>query len=381
MKDASEFLPDNPKGPQRLTLVIPSLEAGGAERVLARLANRWAAQSRSVVLLTFDDGSKAPFYALDGSVAHRPLGLAGASSNALAAAAKNIARVRRLRRAIAESRPQAVVSFIDNVNVLALLAARGLGAPVVVSERTDPSMHRIGPFWNAARRCVYPLASAIVVQNEDVKRGFGPRLAEKISVIPNPVVAPPAAADGPAAAPTIAAMGRLGREKGFDLLIEAFARISPRRPEWELEILGEGPERAALEALAGKLGVAGKVRLPGLVQEPAGRLRRAQIFALPSRYEGFPNALCEAMACGLAVVAADCPSGPRAIVRSGRDGILVPPEDADSLASALERLMADPAERRKLGQNALEVVERFGLERVGGLWDELLERLPQGIGR
>jgi len=168
-------------------------------------------------------------------------------------------------------------------------------------------------------------------------------------------------------------MGRLVEQKGFDILVEAFSRCATKHSDWSLVILGEGPQRTRLEAAAAELGIGDRVHLVGQVREPDTILKGADLFVLSSRYEGFPNALVEAMACELPVVSTDCSSGgPRDIIRDGVDGILVPPRDVEALASAMDRLMADQDGRQRLGKSAAEVVERFSTTRVMKVWDDLL---------
>ena len=363
----------------RLTLVISSLLGGGAERVLTILANGWVNRGTPVTLVTLDD--RAPFYALDFRVARQPLAVAGISANSLAAIWNNLRRVRVLRLAIRASRPDAVVSFGDVTNVLTLLATRGLGIPVVVSERSDPALCPIGYVFGILRRRLYPRADAVVVQSEEARRFFSAAIQARTDVIPNPVLPAGALrnqnAEGDHSRKTVIALGRLSKEKGFDLLIDAFARIAPQRPEWSLQIWGEGPDRPLLERMVEEKGLTGRIRLPGETRSPQEKLLRADLFALSSRFEGFPNALCEAMACGLPVLSVDCPSGPRQIVRDGVDGILVSPEDPNALAHGMRRLMDDAELRRRLASRAPEVAERFGLDRVLGLWEAVLERAPR----
>ena len=115
--------------------------------------------------------------------------------------------------------------------------------------------------------------------------------------------------------------------------------------------------------------------MPGLIVNVQAALQQADLFVLPSRFEGFPNALCEAMACGVASIATDCPSGPRQIIRHQVDGILVPNEDVDALALTMDRLMSDPILRQRLGKRSVEVVERFSVQKIVGLWEILLDQV------
>jgi glycosyltransferase involved in cell wall biosynthesis len=207
---------------------------------------------------------------------------------------------------------------------------------------------------------------------------FPERLRKRVTVIPNPFVPPPPAppADAQDAVadprPTLLAVGRLHHDKGFDILLEAFRLLGDEHPEWRLTVLGEGEERARLEALRDRLELAGRVSLPGRVKDPYTFMRRASLFVLPSRAEGFPLALCEALACGLPAVCTDCAGGVRDIIREGVNGVLVPPRDARALARALGRLMADETERARLARNAPEVVERFSPEKTLKAWESLL---------
>lgn len=361
----------------RLTLVIPALGAGGAERVMVTLANAWAERGWPVTLLTYDDGRQEPFYELHPAITWRPLAVARRSPNALEGVRNNLRRVRAVRQAIAASRPDVVVSFLDQTNVLVLIATRGLRLPVVVAEHIDPARHPIGRIWGTLRRWSYPRAAAVVVLTESARDFFPPAVRRRTHVIPNPIVIDrpvrsASAADATSRGWTLIAAGRLSEQKGFDLLLRAFADLAPDHPRWSLEIYGEGQLRPDLERLRDELGLAGRVRMPGATRQLHQAFAAADLFVLSSRYEGFPMVLCEAMAGGLAVVSFDCPSGPGGIVRDGIDGVLVPPEDVAALTSALDRLMGDRDERRRLASRATEVLDRFGPPRVLGAWDRLL---------
>lgn len=365
----------------RVTLVISSLFCGGAQKVISIMANYWAEKNWPINLLTFDDGRQSPFYELHPAIIHRPLGIAGRSSSIFRGVANNLHRLWVLRRSIRASRPDVVVSFMDRTNVLTLLATLGLKLPVVISERNDPTRNPIGSVgWDLLRRWLYPRASCFVAQTQEMLAYFKEAVHRRACVIPNPVPSLPKAQadtgnDHGREKKTVVAMGSLIDQKGFDLLLQAFSRIADRHPAWALVIWGEGPLRTSLEGQRDQLGLQDRVYLPGRTRKPFETLRQADLFVLSSRYEGFPNALCEAMACGLPVISFDCPSGPHDIIRNGIDGLLVPPEDVEALAVTMDRLMGDEAERVRLSRRAPEVLERFGVEKVMKMWEEVLHEV------
>jgi GalNAc-alpha-(1->4)-GalNAc-alpha-(1->3)-diNAcBac-PP-undecaprenol alpha-1,4-N-acetyl-D-galactosaminyltransferase len=368
----------------RITFVIPSLAAGGAERVATSLVNYWSSVGDEVTLATLDF-EEADFYSLSPSVERVALGLGEVSSNSLRRISKNFLRVRQLRRVIRQSRPDVVISFLAYTNVLVLTAALGLGVPVVVSERTNTIQGRAGRAVDLLRRVLYPQADAVVVQTEAVAE-WARRLvkAAAVRVIPNPVHPPKTELHSfqEQRSLTVLAMGRLVPVKGFDVLLQAFARCARSHHDWTLRIVGDGPERGRLEALADKLGITTRVRLDPFLKEPEAAFKSASLFALSSRYEGFPNVLLEAMACGLPVISFDCPNGPKEIIRDGLDGVLVPANNVEVLAEGMDRLMGAEDERKRLAASAIQVAERFSLTKVATMWQEVLDeavREPHGL--
>jgi GalNAc-alpha-(1->4)-GalNAc-alpha-(1->3)-diNAcBac-PP-undecaprenol alpha-1,4-N-acetyl-D-galactosaminyltransferase len=366
---------------RRLTLVVPSLALGGAERVVTRMANHWATHGDAVTVITLSSAA-CDTYSLEPSVTRVALDLMRDSAGFVQALSNNLTRVRKLKAAIVGSRPDTVVSFTDRMNVVTLLACRSLPVDAVISERIDPSQQPFGPPWSWIRRWIYPRARALVVQTQAVRRQMESVMRGRpIYVIPNAVDArsdrpepePPRSSEGRL---QLAAMGRLAPQKGFDLLIEAFSRAAEGQPNWSLSILGEGPERRRLEEQIHERRLDSQVRLLGWVPDPTSILRRCDGFVLSSRYEGFPNALLEAMALGLPAISFDCPSGPAEIIQDGADGLLVPAGDIEALATAIRRLLSDEPLRRRLGAEAVRVVERFSSARYFERWEAVLRKDP-----
>lgn len=378
----------------RIVFVINSLGGGGAERVAVNLVGHWKDIGHEVTLVTAF-GSTSDAYAA-------PVGIERISLRPIDVTPVRLRRIRRilrrfpflkpvrtlievyrqmrrfvqLRRAILGSQPDVVVSFIDRINIATLLSTLGSGVAVVVSERTDPREHKIPWFWSVLRRLLYRSADALVVQTQSVGEwALGITKPDRVRVIPNAAATAalvPVAPRADLEEMRVVAMGRLHRDKGFDLLVAAFARCARSHPNWRLVIFGQGSEHDALMNLAARLGVSDRVDLPGFTDDPIGALACGDLFVISSRFEGFPNTLLEAMACGVAVVSTNCRSGPAEIIRDGVDGLLVATEDVTALAVVMDRLMSDPVERARLGKAARSVLDRFAPSVIYAQWDELL---------
>jgi glycosyltransferase involved in cell wall biosynthesis len=367
----------------RITVVSASLYGGGAERVVIDLCRHLRDSGREVTLLTLTGDDPDAYQAPDG-VRRERLEIRRLSRSLFQTVWFSLERAVAVRRKLIASRPDVVISFIDRVNMLTLVSLFGTRIPVIVSERIHPGYNPIERLWLVARQFIYPLANAVTVQTTE-----GADWIRRHMWVKRPVVVPNAVrhlqdfgdrADDAAdsmARPFVLAIGRLNEQKGFDLLLDAFCRSELARTGWRLVILGEGPERIALQQQATALGIADVVTFPGFV-EVGQWLKRADIFVLSSRYEGFPNALMEAMQMERACIAFDCPSGPRDLIENGRDGLLVAPQDVAALSEALRWLAADPALRGRLGAEATKVGERFSSDSVFAIWLNLIDAVAAG---
>jgi GalNAc-alpha-(1->4)-GalNAc-alpha-(1->3)-diNAcBac-PP-undecaprenol alpha-1,4-N-acetyl-D-galactosaminyltransferase len=367
---------------RKIVFVVNSMHTGGAERIAATLVNAWARRGHDVTLVLTYSGRGECHFEMNPNV--RMTYLADHVPTGAGRLGSYVRRFRALRKLLVDSKPDVVYSFLTDVNVAVLLASRRMTMPVVVSERTFPPAHRIGDIWKLLRRWTYPSAACVVMQTADgldwLKREI-PRA--KGFVVPNPVALPlpvrepvvPVGGFRREGQKLIVAVGRVDAGKQFDVLIRAFSIAAAVCPEWDLAILGNGPEREALlRQVSADASIAARVHLPGRVGNVGDWYRQADLFAMTSRYEGFPNVLLEAMGHGCAAVSFDCDTGPRDVIRHGVNGRLVPPSDgAEGFAQALLRYMQDDDERRRAATQAADVLNRFSLERVLALWDTVAD--------
>lgn len=366
-----------------LLFLIHSLSMGGAERVTVNLANHWVTKGWNVTIATLTDHEE-DFYQLHPLVGRIRLGLAGESRGMFSALAGNAARIRAVRRLLLDLRPDVAVGMMTTANVLLALAGSGTGIPAIGSERIHPPALLVGRPWEVLRRWAYGRLDALVALTKPSAAWLQRYTrARRTVVIPN-AVPWPLSVGAPVRLPeellppdrhVLLAVGRFDRQKGFDLLLRAFSLIAARFPAWDLVIVGDGPERPALEQMVRDLGLAQRVVLVGSAGNVGDWYRRADLYVMSSRFEGFPNTLVEAMAHGVPAVSFDCATGPADIIRDGVDGLLVPPEDVEGLSSALSRLMSDDVLRQKLASRAVEARERFSIFRIAEMWEELFKEL------
>lgn len=368
----------------KLLFFIYSLSGGGAERVTANLANYWAAKGWRITIVTLTPRD-LDFYELHPAVGRIGLELADESHNVIVGFWNNLRRVRALRRVLRQVQPDVALALMSTANIILALAARGLvKVRAIGSERNHPPQLPLGAQWEALRRSTYGRLTAVVAQTQESAEWLKQHTnAKRIPIIPNmalwplPVHAPRLSPETvrDASRSMLLAVGRLDKQKGLERLIEAFTALARKYDDWDLAILGEGPERGALESQVQAAGLGGRVFLPGRAGNVGEWYQRADLYVMSSRFEGFPNTLAEAMAHGVPAVSFDCDTGPRDIIRHEVDGLLVTPENVVALRSALDRLMGDEALRAKFATRAVEARERFSRERITGLWEELFEQV------
>jgi GalNAc-alpha-(1->4)-GalNAc-alpha-(1->3)-diNAcBac-PP-undecaprenol alpha-1,4-N-acetyl-D-galactosaminyltransferase len=336
----------------KILFIISSLDVGGAEKILTTLANHFDNMGHSVTIVI--TSSNRPYFALNRGI--NLISIANRVNNILFL-------INSLRKEIISNNPDAVISFMSEMNILALIASKLADKPIIVSERSAFDFLDIKPRWKKIRRMVYPFVNSLVVLTDaDKNRYYFVKHRYKIE---NPLILKNNHTNIKREK-IILAVGRLNRVKGFDLLIEAFSKFN--RDNWKLLIAGEGKERKSLERLIDTLELSNRVKLLGLVKDVEIYYKKASIFVLSSLTEGFPGVLCEAMGYGCAVISFDCPSAPREIITANKDGILIESKNIKELTNAMHYLVDNPKVREKLSKNAREISNRLSIDKIGDKW-------------
>lgn len=360
-------------------IVVDSLELGGSQRIAVTLAGELRDRGHAVALLTLNSPANDHFDVPEG-VTRKVLNIYRSPPGPFGRFAAAFHRWRAIRRVVLEHMPTTVIAFGDLVAIRVFLSSPGTRHHLVANERTDPRHRRLSMKWAILRLITYRYSRYLVVQTSSVEAWAKSAVRQEgIRVIPNPVRLVPRYSARPerlARRPTLIGVGRLSHEKGFDLLLSAFAQSDLHCSGWQLVILGDGPQRALLELIAARLGISDSVVLPGAVKNPEAWLQHSEIFVLSSRYEGFPNALLDAIACEIPVIAFSCPSGPAEIIAHERTGLLVPPTDVAGLAEAIVRLAGDECLRQRIVSAATrEVADRLNPDRICRHWEDLIADL------
>ena len=284
-------------------------------------------------------------------------------------------RLRQLRRQFRCQRPHRVLALLTRTNITCCCAAWDLPIHLVVSERNDPSRQLLPEVWQRLRPLAYRRADVVTANTAGVLAALEPMGSwDRLALLPNPLPGAPAlGADGAGrTAIGFINVARLVPQKGLDVLIAALPRLSGAAAAWPVTLVGDGPERETLQRKARDLGVSDRLRCLGFRSDPERFLAEAAVFVLPSRFEGMPNALLEAMAAGLAVIVTDASPGPLEVVEPGVSGLVVPSDDPVALAAAMEALASDPERCRRMGAAAKARIASLDWPQLEPLWRSIL---------
>jgi len=340
---------------RKICFVCAGLGNGGQERSLTSLANYFVSNGYEVSIVSmFKTGI---FFELDERISIAWPTIDRKKYNRLI---YSIMIVPYIRRSIRKIRPDVLISFGEWFNSYVILTTRFLNIPLYISDRMGPNLY-LGQMLETARKLTYKYATGIIAQTNIAGEILNKKTnAQNIRVIPNAVNVINTNISNKKK--QIVTVGRLSREKGHTILLKAFSQV--RQNDWTLHIVGDGPKMQELTDEVRQLGMEERVIFYGHLKDFSKILGESQIFVLPSFYEGFPNALVEAMSVPLACISSDCIAGPRDIIEEGINGILVKPGDVNELTAAINRLIGDNELRLKLAIEAYKVQERFNFDTI-----------------
>lgn len=347
----------------KLTIVTKNMGSGGSERVIAQLVNYASQKQIAVDLILIDD--RPIFYTLSPAVNVHIIGKK--SGNPLL---DKVLRYREVCQLIKDISPNAVLSMPEEIGIYVIGALLGTKIPVFVSERNDPRTMPYKKATRVLRKLLYPFADGYIFQTKQAASFFSRRIQAKGVVLPNPLdlsrIPEPYSEER---SKVIVAAGRLNKQKNFPLLIDAFSEFYKTHSDYRLIVYGEGNLRESLTQYAQSKLPESVFSFPGEERALLERMRDASLFVLSSDYEGMPNVLIEAMACGLPCVSTRCPSGgPEELIEPNVNGLLAPVNDAKALSQAISFMIDHPEEAASMGQKATSVRERLNAEVVCQRW-------------
>lgn len=354
----------------KINFFIYHLRSGGAERVITTLANNFAQQDNDVKIYTI--AREKSFYTLVDNVKHLGFGL---KFPGVFSKINFLNNIFKLYRHLKADRPDVLVSFIDVNNLIAIIVAKILKIPVVISERSNPEKYNHRKLIRFGFKTLYKKANLIALQTKAVEDSFC-RLKinlPKTAVLPNPIANGflkqiPANKEN-----VILSVGRLSFEKGHDVLLQALVGLD--LTGWRVKIVGDGPLIYQYQKFIEENNLANYVTLEGRKTNVIDYYDQAKILVLPSRFEGFPNVLIEAMARGCKVIATDCEYGPSEIIVNNKNGLLFPVDDFCTLRKCIVELCNN--EREDMFQNAIETANRYNENKISSDWMNAIKSTTQ----
>lgn len=352
----------------KIMFYINTLNTGGAERVLANLANEFVKNNQEVIFVTSFSTKKE--YELSTDIKRINLD----NSKKMGRVRKNVCRIRELRKNIKNEQPDILVSFMAEANFRSVLAKLGTGTKCVISVRNDPNREYPGFLGKIVGKILLPLADGCVFQTEDARLWFPRRLQKKSVIIYNAVKKDFFDTARNPVSNLVVTCGRLEKQKNHENLIKAFKEVSKEIKDSMLYIYGEGTERKKLEKLIIDLEMQNKIFLKGVTENVQQALSEADLFVLSSDYEGMPNALLEALAVGVPSVSTDCPcGGPRMLIDDDKDGALVKVGSVDELKSAIINILNNSNIKTQMSKSAKIKANEFRPETIYNEWKNYLK--------
>ena len=354
---------------------IPRMGSGGSERVISILANEFVKAGDTVQITQLIDSES--FYPLSNKILLKGMNISIRRNNKLVSywdqARYFFKGVNFIKREVKQFKPDVVISFMRQTCIMMWIARlTGCRVKLICSERNDPTVQNA--FVRRLMKRVFKASDLLVCQGIGVYDYFDKVLAKV--VIPNPVVdRKELFVDLNRRRKAVTSVGRLDKQKNFELLIRSFADVHNDYPDYVLEIYGEGPERSNLEKIIEELNANTFIFLPGAFKDVISRIADSELFVMSSDCEGFPNALAEAMSVGLPVISTDFFTGAAREMIGDDCGMIVPVRDQTAMTEAIKSCLSDPIRRDNMGRNGMTISERYSKYNVLNMWHRAIEKV------
>lgn len=348
---------------------------GGAQRVLSIVMRELVCSGYEVALIT-NHTEASDFYSIDSNIDRFSTELFTPSRNIMQAILSNLKRIRIIRQIVSRESPDVIFSFMTETNIITILATLLTDKRVIVSERSDPDKDKKSAVWEALRKITYRNA-ALVTSNSKAALDYLEKIVkkDKLVYLPNPVDGCSGCGDTAEDSESrkiILVVARLHQAKGIDVLIEAMSILKSNKNDYQVWVAGDGPEKEKLKNQAKSLDVEENIRWLGEVSELISVYKAASLFVLPSRREGMPNALLEAMSCGLPVIVSNASPGPLEYVVNGESGLIFESDSSSGLAAVIDELLGDDGKRHSMGIHSIEKVKQFLSPNIMPEWEKVI---------
>jgi len=354
----------------KICFVCGGLSGGGQERALTNFANTFAENGQEITIICLF--KTEIFFNIHPSIKIFWPSTNRERNNKLIYA---ISLIPYIRKTIKQINPDSIISFGDWFNSYTILATRFLNIRTIITNRMGPNLY-FGKLIEISNIVLYRFADAMIVQTERAKAIMQERYKIKyIHIVPNPIQ--PINIIKKNYYKNIVSIGRLSKEKGHSVLIDAFKILEDN--SWKLHLIGDGPEMNNLINKISSLNLQENVLLHGHLKKFDYILAESSIFVLPSLYEGFPNALIEAMSIPMACIASNCVAGPSEIITHNVNGLLFRPGDADELAFLLKQIINDENKISELEKEAYKIREKYDMKKISNQFLNILNNSDENI--
>ena len=352
---------------KKIVCIINGMGFGGAERVMANIMT-YLSNSLDVTLITLED--KESVYKLPSNIKHKVINPRENRRGIL----RKVSRIIDIRRAVEDSNPDLVLSFMTPMNIITLVSLIGTNIPIVVSERNDPKNSPHQFYYRLLRKLTYNMATGIVCQTNEYVEFFKGSIRNKCKVIYNPLKENLPVHRNHEADNIICTVGRLVEAKNQKLLINAYSKLALIYPEYKLFIYGDGPLKENIKEMIDSLNLSEKVILKGTFNDIHNEINKCKLFVLSSNFEGIPNVLLEALAMGMPCITTKFDGGGyKVLIDDYKNGLIVDKDNVEQLTEAMIRLIEDKELRKEVSKEAIKSREKFSNEKIMKQWKQYLE--------